>query len=111
MKPRDIFLDALKRKKNERPATGTVTSIVTSDLMKKTGVFFPEAHLESGKMAALAAAGYTILGFDNVMPLFSVCHESSALGCYIDWGTSRRMPDCRKPLFRVGDEIIIPGIF
>ena len=43
-------------------------------------------------MAALAAAGYTVLGLDNVMPLFGVWHESSALGCEVDWGDRSRMP-------------------
>ena len=40
--------------------------------------------------ARLAAAGCTVLGFDNVMPLFSVWHESAALGCEVDWGDSGR---------------------
>ena len=36
-------------------------------------------------MARLAATGYTELGFDSVMPVFSVVQESSALGCKIRW--------------------------
>jgi len=34
-----------------------------------------------------------IVMLDNVMPLFSVWHESAALGCEVDWGDSSRMPD------------------
>ena len=86
MKPRDIFLTKLKRGTAPRIATGSVTSIVTTDLMEKVGVFFPEAHQVPEQMARLAAAGYTELGFDNVMPLFSVWHESAALGCEVNWG-------------------------
>jgi len=111
MKPRDIFLNALRRRPTPRPATGSATSIATVDLMEKVGVFFPEAHLDAEKMAALAGAGFTELGFDNVMPLFSVWHESAALGCAVDWGEVDRMPDCRGPLRRVGEEIAIPKDF
>ena len=108
MRPRDIFINALRRRPAPRPATGTATSIVTVDLMEKVGVFFPEAHQDAKKMAALAVAGHTELGFDNVMPLFSVWHESAALGCKVDWGERDRMPDCREPLYKMGDQIRIP---
>ncbi len=108
MKPREIFLAALGRKEVPRPATGSATSIATVDLMEKAGVFFPEAHLDAGKMAGLAAAGHELLGFDNVMPLFSVWHESAALGCAVDWGARDRMPDSRDHLAKLGEDIEVP---
>lgn len=111
MKPKEIFLRALNRKPVPRPATGSATSIVTVDLMKKVGFYFPDVHADAEKMAGLAAAGYTEIGFDNVMPLFSVCHESVALGCRVDWGEIDIMPDCRGGLYGIEDEIIIPGDF
>jgi uroporphyrinogen-III decarboxylase len=97
MKPRDIFLAALERRPIPRPATGSATSIVTMDLLDKVGVSLPEAHLNAEKMAMLAGAGHSILGFDNVMPLFSVWHESAAQGCKVEWGGKSRMPDCCDP--------------
>ena len=111
MKPKDIFMLALHREPVPRPATGSATSIVTVDLMKKVGVYFPDAHLDAKKMATLAGAGYTEIGFDNVMPLFSVCHESSALGCKVDWGVVDRMPDCRGGIYKIDDDITIPRDF
>jgi [methyl-Co(III) methanol-specific corrinoid protein]:coenzyme M methyltransferase len=78
------------------------------DLMEKTGVYFPEAHTDSIKMARLAAAGLTEIGFDNIMPLFGVWHESSALGCNVNWGEISIMPNCREELYEIGDEIKIP---
>lgn len=76
--------------------------------MDQVGVWFPEAHLDPEQMARLAAAGYTEIGFDNVMPLFSIWHESAALGCGVHWGERDRMPACRQPLYAIGDEIRIP---
>ena len=112
MKPRDVFLRALERKDVPWQPTGSATSVVTTDLMERTGVFFPGAHLEAEKMAALAAAGHTLLGFDNVMPLFSVWHESSALGCNVDWGKVDIMPDCRTPLCSsLEEQVPIPKDF
>lgn len=111
MTSREIFLLSLERKPVPRPATGSATSIATVDLMQETGCFFPDAHTDAGVMAGLAAAGHTYLGFDNVMPLFSVCHESVALGCHEDWGEINRMPDCRGGLWNVGDDLEIPGDF
>ncbi|HDY90004.1 MAG TPA: MtaA/CmuA family methyltransferase, partial [bacterium] len=105
MKPKEIFLRSLNRKPVPRPATGSATSIATIDLMKKAGFYFPDVHIDAEKMAGLAAAGYTEIGFDNVMPLFSVCHESVALGCREDWGEIDRMPDCRGGLYKIDDEV------
>lgn len=104
MTPRDIFLNSIYRKPTPRYATGSPTSVVTLDLMDKIGVHFPEAHLDAEKMATLAAAGHTILGFDNVMPLFSVWHESAAIGCNVKWGERDKMPDCGEHLCNSTDE-------
>lgn len=106
--PREIFLRALCRQPVPRPATGSATSVVTCDLMDAVGVHFPQAHLDAQQMADLAAAGHTLLGFDNVMPLFSVCHESAALGCDVDWGARDRMPSIRRPLYWIDDAVAIP---
>ena len=108
MNPREIFLKALRREATPRPATGSATSIVTVDLMHEVGVFFPEAHLDARKMTDLAAAAHTVIGFDNVMPLFSVFHESEAMGCDVDWGQIDLMPTQRGAPYAIGDEIAIP---
>ncbi|HOX05620.1 MAG TPA: uroporphyrinogen decarboxylase family protein [Planctomycetota bacterium] len=111
MKPRDIFLKALRREPTPRPAAGSATSVVTVDLMDRVGAAFPEAHLDAVKMADLAAAGATVLGFDNVMPLFSVWHESAALGCKVSWGARDRMPDSHDAPWKFGAEPAVPRDF
>lgn len=112
MKPRDIFLSALKRGRTLRPAVGSATSVVTADLMDKLGVRFPQAHLDAEKMARLASAGHTVLGYDNVMPLFSVVHEAAALGCRVDWGAADCMPTVSGVLCpSISDPLDVPPDF
>ncbi len=107
---RESFLKAVSRKKDiGRPVFGTGTSIVCQDLMEDVGVYFPEAHLDPEKMAALAIDGHTVLGFDVVMPLFSVCHEAAAMGCEVNWGSTNAMPESGKPIFGDDKDIVIPS--
>jgi [methyl-Co(III) methanol-specific corrinoid protein]:coenzyme M methyltransferase len=111
MKPRDIFLTKIRRGDAPRVGTGSATSIVTTDLMEKVGVYFPEAHLDAEKMARLAEAGYTELGYDNVMPLFGVWHEAAAMGCEMDWGHKSQMPDGKIICSSIDDEFHVPKDF
>ncbi len=100
-----LFLDAVTSKPTSRPAVGSGTSIVTDELMTMAGAAFPEAHTDAELMAKLAAAGHTILGYDVVMPLFSVWHESAALGCPVEWGNRLHMPNCRKAIWKTDTDI------
>ena len=102
---RQLFLDAVQGKPVPRPAFGPGTSIVTEELMDLVGAEFPAAHLDAGSMTRLALAGHTVLDFDVVMPLFSVWHESAAVGCPVEWGTKGRMPDCRGHIWEAADDI------
>jgi [methyl-Co(III) methanol-specific corrinoid protein]:coenzyme M methyltransferase len=73
--------------------------------MTIAGAAFPQAHQDSELMAKLAIAGHTVLGYDVVMPLFSVWHESAALGCPVEWGDRLHMPDCRRAIWKTDDDI------
>jgi [methyl-Co(III) methanol-specific corrinoid protein]:coenzyme M methyltransferase len=79
-------------RKGVRPPAVNPTSIVCHGLMDAAGVSFPEAHLDASAMAELALAGAEIIGFDTVMPEFSVVQEAAALGSVMDWGDRNRMP-------------------
>lgn len=93
LSPRARFLSGLLGgRKGERIPVGNPTSIACVELMEKAGVFFPEAHLDPRKMADLAAAGHEVLGFDTIMPEYSVVQEAAALGSEIDWGHKEKMP-------------------
>jgi MtaA/CmuA family methyltransferase len=103
--PKRRFLSGLfGGRRGDRISVASPTSIVSVELMEKTGSFFPEAHLDPVKMAELAAGGYEILGFDTVMPEFSVNQEAEALGCTVDWGSPTMMPDAKThPVKEVSD--------
>src|SRR4030042_3728683 len=83
-------------RKSERPPVGNPPSIVGHGIMDACGISFPKAHLNAEAMANLALAGHEILGFDTVMPEYSVHQESAALGCEVDWGDRYRMPDAKN---------------
>ncbi|MGD0624161.1 MAG: MtaA/CmuA family methyltransferase [Thermodesulfobacteriota bacterium] len=108
LSPKRRFLSGLfGGRKGDRPPVGNPTSIVSLELMEKTGIFFPQAHLEAQPMAELAAAGHEILGFDSIMPEYSVQQEAAALGCQMDWGSPAMMPDARThPIQRIEDLVI-----
>ena len=92
----NLIMSALyKGKKGNRPPVGNPTSIVCQGLMDACGISFPEAHLDPQAMADLALAGHEILGFDTVMPEYSVDQEAAALGCEVDWGDRNTMPDTK----------------
>jgi [methyl-Co(III) methanol-specific corrinoid protein]:coenzyme M methyltransferase len=74
---------------------------------------FPDAHRVPELMARLAETGYTELGFDCIMPVFSVIQEASALGCTIDWGERGTWPTVKihEPIWKKPEQIVIPAGF
>jgi MtaA/CmuA family methyltransferase len=108
MSPKRRFLTAMLGGKPDRTPVGNVVSVVTSGLMEQAGAWFPDAHLKAESMARLAAAGHTHLGYDTVMPVFSVVQEAAALGCQIDWGGPEMMPGARTQPFAHSHDFHIP---
>jgi MtaA/CmuA family methyltransferase len=107
---RQALLHAITRHSDTgRQVFGTGTSIVCQELMEEVGAAFPEGHKDAESMFRLALAGHTVLGFDVVMPLFSVCHEAAAMGCAVKWGGPGMMPESGPPIFVAAEDIRIPG--
>jgi MtaA/CmuA family methyltransferase len=111
MSPKRRFLAGLLGGRIDRPAVGSPTSVATVEQMELTGATFPEVHLDGAKMARLAAGAYEILGYDAIMPIFSVVQESAALGCDMDWGTIEDMPAVRTPLWATPEQVQLPDDF
>jgi MtaA/CmuA family methyltransferase len=110
MTPRQRVLAALKREPVDRTPTCNPTSIATVELMDLVDAYFPEANRKPELMARLAATGYTELGFDTIMPVFTIIQESSALGCKIQWEQKDNWPTVKmkEPIWRKADDIQIP---
>ena len=108
MSPKRRFLAALFGGAVDRLPVGNVVSVATVELMDDCDAHFPEAHLDPLVMARLAAAGHEILGYDTVMPVFSVVQEAAALGCEIDWGDPLMMPGARSHPFASTGDMCLP---
>ena len=96
-------------RRGPRPPAGNPTSIACHGLMDKVGVSFPEAHLNPNAMAELALAGHELVGFDTVMPEYSVDQESAALGAQVDWGDRDRMPDVKAFPYADFSDVRVPA--
>jgi len=110
MSPRERVLAALRRQPVDRTPVVNPTSVATVELMDLVDAPFPAANREPELMARLAATGHTELGFDSIMPVFSIIQESSALGCKIQWEQKDNWPTVkmREPIFEAPDDIRIP---
>jgi len=93
----------------DRPPVVNPTSVATVELMDLADARFPEANREPELMAALAATGHTELGFDTVMPVFSIIQESSALGCKIQWEQKDNWPTVKmtEPIYHSPSDISV----
>jgi len=108
MSPKRRFLTALLGGKPDRLPVGNVVSVATVRQMRAVDAWFPAAHLDPEVMSRLAAAGHEILGFDTLMPVFSVAQEAAALGCVVDWGGPEMMPTVRSHPFAQSGDFALP---
>ena len=113
MKGRERVLAALKREPVDRTPVCNPTSVATVELMDLVDAPFPDANRDPELMARLAATGYTELGYDTIMPVFTIIQESSALGCKIQWEQKDNWPTVkmREPIWEDVDDITIPSDF
>ncbi len=109
MTSRQRVLAALNREPVDRTPVCNPTSVATVELMDLVDAPFPEANRNPELMARLAATSYTELGFDTIMPVFSIIQESSALGCKIQWEQKDNWPTVRmsEPIWREPEDIKI----
>jgi len=110
MTSRQRVLAALRREPVDRTPVCNPTSVATVELMDLVDAHFPDANRNAEKMARLAATSYTELGFDSIMPVFTIIQESSALGCKIQWEEKDNWPTVRmgEPIWSGLEDIRIP---
>ena len=111
MTSRERVLAALAREPVDRTPLCNPTSVATVELMDLVDAPFPAANREPELMARLAATSYTELGFDTIMPVFTIIQESSALGCKIQWEQKDNWPTVRmsEPIWHEPDDIVVPA--
>src|SRR3954447_4916969 len=110
MTSRERVLAALGRAPVDRTPLVNPTSVATVELMDLVDAPFPAANREPELMARLAATGHTELGFDSIMPVFSIIQESSAIGCKIQWEQKDNWPTVRmrEPIYTNPEDIRFP---
>ena len=113
MKGRERVLAAFRGEPGDRPAVCNPTSVATVELMDLVDAPFPQANRDGELMARLAATSYTELGFDTIMPVFTIIQDSSALGCKIQWEQKDNWPTVKmsQPIWETADDIVIPPDF
>ena len=113
IKPRERVMNALTGKPVDRTPVANPTNVATVELMDMMDAPFPDACRDPELAARLAATGYTELGFDSVMPYFTIIQESSALGCDMQWEEKDNWPTVRmyNPIWKGPDDIHIPSGF
>ena len=111
MSSRDRVLAALRREPVDRTPVCNPTSVATVELMDLVDAHFPDANRDAEKMSRLAATSHTELGFDSIMPVFTIIQESSALGCKIQWEGKDNWPTVRMndPIWSEPEDIKIPS--
>jgi MtaA/CmuA family methyltransferase len=109
MTSRERVLAALRREPVDRTPLVNPTSLATVELMDLVEAPFPNANRDPELMARLAATGHTELGFDSIMPVFSIIQESSAIGCKIQWEQKDNWPTVKmtQPIYESPADIRI----
>ncbi|MDA1347973.1 MAG: MtaA/CmuA family methyltransferase [Chloroflexi bacterium] len=113
MTSKERVMKALAGEPVDRPPVANPTNVGTVELMDLVDAPFPDACRDPELAARLAATGHTELGFDSVMPYFSIIQESSALGCEMQWEGKDNWPTVRmyNPIWKGLDDIKIPPGF
>ncbi len=113
MTPRERVLKALAGEPVDRTPVANPTNVSTVELMDLMDAPFPDANRDPELNARLAATGYTELGFDAIMPYFTIIQESSALGCDMQWEQKDNWPTVRmtNPIWKGPDDVRIPSGF
>jgi len=109
MTPKERYMAGIRRQAVDRPPVGSPTSVATVAQMELLGARFPDVHRDGQAMAQLAAGAHTVLGYDAIMPIFSVIQESAALGCPINWGSFDSMPAVERPIWSEPEQVSLPA--
>jgi len=94
--PKERLYRALRKQPVDRMPAVCFTQTATVEQMEACGAFWPEAHADATKMATLAEAGHTVIGFEAVRVPFDITAEAELFGCGIKAGDLKQQPSVIK---------------
>ena len=109
MNSKERFFALLAGKNADRPAVINPVSATTTESIDALGVDFARVHLDAESMARLACYTHEVIGFDCIMPYFSVVVEGAALGAQIKWGDNKTMPSQHTEVFSEPEQVKVPA--
>jgi [methyl-Co(III) methylamine-specific corrinoid protein]:coenzyme M methyltransferase len=86
----------LRKQEVDRMPAVCFTQTATIEQMESCGAYWPEAHADAEKMATLAEAGHTFIGFEAVRVPFDITAEAELFGCEIRIGNLKQQPSVIK---------------
>lgn len=104
-----VISSILKEKKDSYICI-SVNPTATFQQMEAVNSYFPIAHKEAEKMAALAIAGHELVGFDAVRIPFCQTIEAEALGCEVFMG-EEDIPVVASHPYHIGMKPYLPDDF
>lgn len=102
---KERLVRVLQGEKVDRMPAVCVTQTGTVDQMEAVDVFWPEANYDAEKLAALAEAGHTVLGFEAIRVPFDITAEAEFFGCEIKDGTKVQQPSVIKHVVNSLDDL------
>ena len=94
--PKERLYRALRKQPVDRMPAVCFTQTATVEQMEACGAYWPEAHDDAEKMATLAEAGHTVIGFEAVRVPFDITAEAELFGCKIKAGDLKQQPSVIK---------------
>jgi MtaA/CmuA family methyltransferase len=102
---RERFLYALKGLELDRMPAACPLQTGTSDLMKLSDSYWPQAHRDPKKMASLSLAASTYAGVESARLPFDVVMDAEAFGATVDYADRKTAPFVTEPLIRSLDDV------
>ena len=111
MTSRERFFKALNSEAVDRPPVFSICQHATYEQMDQLQSSWPEAHEQADKMAALAAGGFSLLGFDAVRVPFCQTMEAEALGATLKKGGREGIPSVDSHPYGIDESPVFPEDF
>ncbi|MBC7963604.1 MAG: MtaA/CmuA family methyltransferase [Steroidobacteraceae bacterium] len=95
MNQKKRLIDTLQNLPVDRPpfiCPGGMMSMIVTEVMEKSGCFWPQAHSDAELMAGLTSEANRFSGVENVGVPFCMTVEAEAMGARVDLGSQENEP-------------------